>query len=419
MSHPAPKPKPRLVCFVNGIYSSQIGGGDTYFFHMARAAIEAGHPVHFFGGHALKEFLEKKQLPLHLTLTDKRKGRFGTASSLGEQFRLLFDFARRLCGTLPRLREVRPYDLAYGMSDFWFDAIPLVLCRARAKVMYLGMMAPTLREIIFRTRPDVTATRLASVYYWASQQLAWRLFRFCRHKTATYSHPEMKPYLLRFGYREDELALVANGMDVTAADRAPAQDKRFDVVWTGRVHPQKGIEDLLAALAHLAARFENFRAVIIGNSQPVLEPRLRQMGLGDYVTFTGVVSEEEKFRTIKASRLFLMPSRYESWGIVVGEALACGVPVVAYDLSCYRPVFGEFVRYVPCFDREAFLRLAEHQLRDLRAGRCYLEGMDLAALKRTFSWDTAKAAFCAVLERAAHRGQADKARGSTPAGNRH
>jgi glycosyltransferase involved in cell wall biosynthesis len=401
MSTPASTPaKPRLVCFVNGIYSSQIGGGDTYFFHMARAAIEAGHPVHFFGGHALKEFLEKKQLPLNLTLTDKRKGNFGTASSLGEQVRLLFDFARRVWGTLPKLREVHRDDLAYGMSDFWFDALPLVLCRARAKVMYLGMMAPTLREVLFRTRPDVTASRFASIYYWASQQFAWRLFRFCRHKTATYSHPEMKPYLLSFGYREEELALVANGMDVEAADRTPAQEKRFDVVWTGRVHPQKGIEDLLAALAHLAARFENFRAAIIGNSQTVLEPRIREMGLGDYVTFTGVVSEEEKFRTIKASRLFLMPSRYESWGIVVGEALACGVPVVAYDLSCYRPVFGDFVLYARCFEREAFVRLAERQLTELRAGRCYLDRMELAALKRSFSWGAAKEAFAEVLIRA-------------------
>ncbi|NJM56131.1 MAG: glycosyltransferase family 4 protein, partial [Verrucomicrobiae bacterium] len=365
----APQPRRRVACFVNGIYSNQIGGGDTYFFHIARAIIESGHPVHFLGGHAFREFLVKKDLPVNLTLTDGGKWRFGTASTLGEQLRLLVDFARRLWGTLLRLGTVERADIAYGMSDFWFDAIPLTFCRAHAKVMYLGMMAPTLRQVIFRTRPDVPASRLASLYYWASQQLAWRLFRLCRNAIATYSHPEMKDYLLRFGYREEQLALVPNGMDVSVAERVPEQPKEYDVVWTGRVHPQKGIEDLLATLAHLTARIEGFRAVIIGNSRAVLEPRVKDMGLERHVTFTGIVTEEEKFRVIKSSRLFLMPSRYESWGIVVGEALASGVPVLAYDLSCYRPVFGDLVRYVECFNLPQFQAAAEDAVRNARSGK--------------------------------------------------
>src|ERR1043165_9627115 len=107
-----------------------------------------------------------------------------------------------------------------------------MLCRARSKIMYLGMMAPTLREVITRGRADVTASRLNSFYYWASQQFSVRLFRSSKRKMFTYGHPEMRAYLKRFGYRDDELADCSNGMDVEDADRVQPQPKQFDIAWT-------------------------------------------------------------------------------------------------------------------------------------------------------------------------------------------
>src|SRR5690349_3807425 len=92
--------RPRLVCFVNGIFSESIGGGDVYFSYIARAALDAGYPLHFFGGHALKRYLERQRFPMNLTLTDKKMGNVSEARSLAGQFRLLRDFAGRLAGTL-------------------------------------------------------------------------------------------------------------------------------------------------------------------------------------------------------------------------------------------------------------------------------------------------------------------------------
>src|SRR5262245_27000580 len=181
------------------------------------------------------------QLPMRLTLTDRRMADVSSIVTVGQQLRLLLDHAWRLWGTLRRLEEVREEDLAYAMSDYWFDSIPLMFCRARRKVMYLGMMAPRFGEILLKSRPDVTPSRLAAIYYWCSQQFSLRCFRWCQHKKMTYGHPEMRAYLRQFGYANSELALVSNGMDVECADRTPEQCQEFDVVWTGRVHPQKGI----------------------------------------------------------------------------------------------------------------------------------------------------------------------------------
>ena len=69
--------RPRLVCFVNDIYDESMAGGDVYFYFTATAAIDAGHPIHFFGGHALQKYLERWRLPKNYTLTDSGMAQLG------------------------------------------------------------------------------------------------------------------------------------------------------------------------------------------------------------------------------------------------------------------------------------------------------------------------------------------------------
>jgi glycosyltransferase involved in cell wall biosynthesis len=295
------------------------------------------------------------------------------------------------------LKEVQPRSVVVAISDFWWDTLPVIFSRARGKILYLGMTAPTFKQVLFKGRADVPASRFGSLHFWFSQQLSMRLFRFCRGGFVIYGHPEIKEYLLRFGYRESQLVHVGNGIDVTAADRTPPQPKQFDVAWTGRVHPQKGIDDLLATLKSMAERLPDFRAVIIGKSKDALEKPMRDLGLAANVTFSGLVSEEEKFLLLKASRVFLMPSRYESWGLVVGEAVAAGIAVVAYQLECYPLLFGDFVRYVKPFDADEFKQKAETEVRNQRAGINYLRGMDVEKLKQDLSWQTSQRAFCKLV----------------------
>lgn len=394
---PAATDHPRVVFFVNGVYTKHIAGSDVYLTHMARAAIEAKFPVHFFGGHALSWFLERQGLPLNQTVTDSKMANLGDASSIGGQLGLLVDNTKRFFNSWRRLKEVGEQSIAVAISDFWWDTFPLILCKTRRKILYLGMTAPSLRQVIFRTRADVPPSRFGSLHFWLSQQLSLRFFRFCRGGFVIYGHPEIKEYLLRFGYPESQLVYVGNGIDVSAAQSVPDQPKQFDVAWTGRVHPQKGIDDLLATLKWLKEKVPDFRAVIIGKSKDALEKPVRELGLESNVTFSGLVSEEEKFRLLKASRVFLMPSHYESWGLVVGEAVAAGIAVVAYKLQCYPLLFGDFVRYANPFDMKEFARMVEDEVKHQRAGKSYLTGMDREARIVLLSWKASQRAFSGLL----------------------
>ena len=163
------------------------------------------------------------------------------------------------------------------------------------------------------------------------------------------------------------------------------------------MHRQKGVDDLVATLARLRERLPDFRAVLLGNVREGLRPLLQARGVEDCVEFAGFVSEAEKVRLFKASRLFLMPSRHEGSPRVIGESILAGTPVVAYELENYRPLFGDFARYTPPFDLAAFQQAAEAEIRRMRAGENYLDRLDRAAFARENSWTATAARFLAAM----------------------
>jgi glycosyltransferase involved in cell wall biosynthesis len=370
----------------------------VHFNYMARAAMQAGFHAHFFGGHALRKQLQNSFPDPSITLTDSRQLPSFIDHTVMGQIRMFADYVIRFCRTLLRLPKIKREDAVYACSDMWFDVIPMLLCRARNKLMILGMDAPRLGEIVRRSRPDVPASRLASVHYSFSQWLALRLFRLCRRKRIFYVHPAMETRLLSIGYRQSDIVFISNGVDVEMADRIPEQPKRDDVIWIGRVHAQKGIEEMLQTLVHLRDRVKNFTAVLVGRLEADLGARIEQLGLSSTVTFSGFVSDEEKLRLFKSSRLFIMPSHYESWGIVIGEALACGTPVVAYDLPAYRPIFGNLVQYVPCFDSQAFKDAALRFLESARQGKVEFDKTELQRFRAMHSWQAAQRRFVEALQ---------------------
>ena len=370
------------------MYSNIVSGGEVHTATLAASAIAAGYPVHFFTGTAFRDELARRSLPVTLTVTDNGVMASRDFSALSGQLALFGDYWRRLRGSLRQLSDIQPDDILYSSTEFWWDSIPAMRSRARRKIMYVGMDAPTLRQIVFKSRPDVKGIRLPSLHFWLSQHLAVQWFRRVREKKLIYSHTNQRQRLLRMGYNEDDLVFVSNGVDLHRPAAVPSQEKIYDVAWVGRVHKQKGIEDLLATLVFLANEINEFRAILIGDLKTSLEPRIAELGLGGKVMFSGYVPEAEKFRLLKSSHVFLMPSKYESWGIVIGEALAAGLPVVAYRLDAYPSVFGNLLRYVDPFDLETFRRSAADEVRRCRSGEKRVDEAALARFVQENSWET-------------------------------
>src|SRR5262249_19048935 len=105
----------------------------------------------------------------------------------------------------------------------------------------------------------------------------------------------------------------------------------------------KGVLDAVRAWAQVLRLVPDAKLVIAGVG-PEREPAASlagQLGIAESLDWRGFVSEEEKRRILADSRLLLAPSYEEGWGISVCEALASGVPVVAYRLAVLDELFGK------------------------------------------------------------------------------
>ena len=388
----------KIHFFTNGIFSTSFAGGDMVFFNMARAAARAGFEVNYFGGQAFAKIVESEKLPGSVTLTDVAIMPKSTGG-LGAQIALFKDFHGRYKRSIELLDLVKSEDYVCAASDYWFDVIPLSRSASQHKLMVLNMESPTFSQILFRSRPDVDAVRLASLHYWFSQEWSLKRFAATLRRHMLYLHPLMEPRLDKLGITSADRTLISYGFDPAANDAVPAQERIYDVVWIGRVHRQKGIDDLLSTLQFLKSRFSDLHVLFIGNVKAALTPMIEQIGLSANVTFSGFVSEEEKIRLFKSSRVFLMPSKHEGSPRVIGESIIARTPVVAYDIPNYRPLFGNLVRYVPPFSLAEFQQAAATEITKMRADENYLDQADLQTFKQENSWATTQERFLEALKK--------------------
>lgn len=148
-----------------------------------------------------------------------------------------------------------------------------------------------------------------------------------------------------FGADPEKVTVIYNAADIeelkTSAD-APVEDEWFTdqatpvVVSVGRISEQKDFFTLLEAMA-LANKVRPCNLAVIGGAEKdkhrklleQLNRRAGELGIGDRVRFMGFRRNPSKY--IAKANLFVLPSLYEGFGLVLLEALACGCPIVASD----------------------------------------------------------------------------------------
>ena len=100
------------------------------------------------------------------------------------------------------------------------------------------------------------------------------------------------------------------------------------IIYVGRLSiKNKGLDILLKAMEQL----KGARLLIAGRGRD--EERLKEMARGLNVEFLGFVDEKKKMELLRRAKLFVLPSRFEGWGIVVLEAGAAGTAAVVSDLE--------------------------------------------------------------------------------------
>ena len=203
------------------------------------------------------------------------------------------------------------------------------------------------------------------------------------------------------------VAVIGNGIDPQLLQQ-PARLGR-DVLCIGRLElAGKGLDLLLPAWARASREVDGDLIIAGGGNDETRVRRLvEKLGVASRVRFTGWVSGAEKSRLLAGSRLVVLPSRAETFGLVAVEALAAATPVIAFDIPCVREVVtATRGRLVPPFDVEALTAAivdlyprGRHLLELGSAGRAFASAYDWdvlagqqAALYRSAVADAARPA---------------------------
>lgn len=128
--------------------------------------------------------------------------------------------------------------------------------------------------------------------------------------------------------------VIPNGIDFERIRRIKKSPYEYDVIFVGRLIPEKNVDVLLKTMKVVKEEIPDLRILIIGDGpeKSKLMSFASKLGLSKNVTFMGFLEDyEEVISYMKSSKVFVLPSKREGFGIVALEANASGIPVVTVD----------------------------------------------------------------------------------------
>ena len=168
----------------------------------------------------------------------------------------------------------------------------------------------------------------------AKKRLAWLGYQGGDFRRAALLHATAEQELRdirRLGLT-NPVAVIPNGIDFPPAplpaQARPAGPRR--ALFLSRLHPKKGVLDLVRAWARLDPA--GWELLITGPDEGgyrhMVEQEISRLQAGSGIRCTGPVDDADKWALYASAQLFLLPTYSENFGLVVAEALACGVPVI-------------------------------------------------------------------------------------------
>lgn len=298
------------------IYSSPwsefAGGGQIAVHYLACALQRMGHDVHVLYSKSHREKISAKPpYTLHWAT------HFHCATLNFD----IFSFAR----ALKRLMKWERFDIIHGNAEEAFFASNIArnskagyLFTSHANIILeTGIVRGILRPLNFLK--NINNYLLRSSAYKAS-------------RVVTFS--EFSKKLVLKGLRKKKgkrVVVVSPGIDPSWLEvKRSAEDSKDLVLW-GRMEEQKGIPELLRALREVAQRIPEVRLHLIGkgNMTESYRKQAKDLGVIDRVSFHGWMSVDAIQEFIAKCAVGVFPSRVESFGLSMAEAMGAGLPIIA------------------------------------------------------------------------------------------
>lgn len=346
-----------------GLEGRGITGGPVRFNEISRRFGERGMVQHLLttsGGLEMQTSLgceiPATVVPASLLLK-KEPGRF---------FRLWSYFVTSLLWRFWKSRIPRT-DVIVTVSDYFCDIVPAIALKRKSGAKWIAWIHHC--ETDPKTRPGIRLVNEVT-----ARMQRWSFVRIAHHADAAWisdsiAGDEIERRLLALGMPRGKIRRMKDGIDAQSIRNTPEPlQKTRDAVMVG-VRPNKGLYDIIPVWERVIAMRPGTRLSLMGGmaGEAQVVEEIRRRGLPIDVLKPeggGFLPADIYHARMKEARILFAPSHEEGWGMAVCEAMASGLPVVAYDLPAYRQIYHGAYIAIPCFDHDAFANAIVKMLDD-------------------------------------------------------
>ncbi|MEM3871150.1 MAG: glycosyltransferase [Nitrososphaeria archaeon] len=344
----------KLIAFQN-FYMKGVSGGDIRFIEIAKR-IDLNKVV--FTSSLGKKLCKERGLHATYILTSKERY---LRESLGH---ILLAYLRRITQSLLILIKLETSEcILWSTSDYLPDVLPVFIYKLiNRKVKWLASVYHLIPRPSKRPGGFIIPNLLSFIGQAISLPLIAKYADIVQSETVF-----VKDMLIeRYKVFPNKILVCSGGINREIIDNLFNEEGIiYDACFLARLHKSKGIFDLVEAWRYVCNFKKDARLAIIGGGLTdmvnKLKCKIRQLGLEDNVYLLGLLSEEEKYRVLKRSRLYILPSYEEGIPITFYEAMYCGLPIITY----YLPTYKEIKDYIIGVPLGNVRRLAEEIIRVL------------------------------------------------------
>jgi len=354
------------ICFLlSAFHTASVGGGaESYVSTMADALVDQGHRVSIIAfGQAGRSngrlgLVEIRKPNLHWLLY---RG-LPFAKSLAMPVREI-EWSRRMWSALAALHREDPVDVVETGETL---VLQQLVSGRKPPLIVRGHGNPLAIKRFGGARPGLGDRH--------GRQLKLAEIRRASAITAV-SKFQARELSRDLSLPEEAIRVIPNPISPALLQKALEQPgieaTKPVVLYTGRIELNKGSLELLQSVNRVAASFPDVEYVIAGGrhnsiDDQTLERALTVANTREHVCLLGHVPWHQLAKCYRQATVFVMPSRYETFGISVIEAMAFGVPVIAANVGGLPEIVEDGVTgiLVPPQDPEALAEAVIHLLRD-------------------------------------------------------
>lgn len=288
--------------------------------------------------------------------------------------------------------------------------------RLQALTHYIGHHRPDiLHGYSFWYQPADTAARYATAHnipfilhpmYYENdirRKAVWQLYRrsvgkrtFAAADVVVVISPHEQSLIEQADLPVSRFELIPPGVDTTRFGHPRISPfikrgiKGRVLLSVSRLAAGKGLDDLIAVMPEILKAHPDTQLAIVGEdfgAEADLKRQTQQLGLDDHIYFLGKLDEVELAAAYQHATVFVHPSHYEAFGIVLAESLAAGTPVVARNVAAVPFVVPDKKAGI-LFNTQQELSNAIIQLIGSEARRKELGLFGQQHVAEQFSWDT-------------------------------